>query len=493
MTATSNYLALDLGASSGRAMLGAFDGERLNLAEVHRFENGPVAVQGRLYWDVHRLLEHVKAGLGRATQHAVSLDGVGIDTWGVDFGLLARSGELLGMPRHYRDPRNPAAMRSAFERVSRADIYQRTGIQFLPFNTLYQLFAIANDAAHLLDVADRLLFMPDLLAYWLTGVAATERTIASTSQMLDPRTGAWDTALLAQLGVPARILPEIAATGAPVGPLVNDIAAEIGQTPCIIRTAGHDTACAVAAVPATASHWAYISSGTWSLVGVELNQPLITPATLAADFTNEAGVAGTIRFLRNVAGLWLVQEAQRTWAAAGQAYSWAELAHLAAAAPPLAAFVDPDDPHFAIPGDMPARIAASCAETGQIVPDTPGAIVRCALESLALKYRRVLRELEHLLGRKLEVIHVVGGGSQNQLLNQFTADATAKPVVAGPVEATALGNILVQALGRGRLASLTDLRRVVAASTELIHYEPRNTAHWDAAAARFDRLFPTNA
>ncbi|MEW6253145.1 MAG: rhamnulokinase family protein [Planctomycetota bacterium] len=488
MASRCHYLALDLGASSGRAMLGGFDGTRLTLEEVHRFENGPVHIHGALYWDAFRLFEQVRAGIGRCGRRGVKLDGVGIDTWGVDFGLLARGGELLAMPRHYRDPRHAAAMGRMLARVPRADIYERTGIQFLPFNSLYQLAGMAEERAKLPDVADRLLFMPDLLVYWLTGVAGTEPTIASTSQMLNPRSTRWDFELVERAGAPVRILPGIANTGTPVGDLTQDVAAEVGQAARVIRTAGHDTACAVAAVPATGGNWAYISSGTWSLVGVELREPLITPASLAADFTNEVGVGGTIRFLRNVAGLWLVQEAQRTWAAAGQHYSWDELARMAEGAPALAAFVDPDDPQFAPPGDMPARIRAACAATGQVVPETPGAVVRCALESLALKVRRVLHTLEALLLRSLEVVHVVGGGSQNRLLNQFIADATGKPVIAGPVEATALGNVLIQALGQGRIGSTAELRQVVAASTALSTFEPRAMAAWEDAAGRFERV-----
>ncbi len=503
MNATANYLALDLGASSGRAMLGVFDGSRVRLEELHRFENGPVCAEGGLGWDAPRLFEQLKIGLGCCAPRGVRLDAIGVDTWGVDFGLLRANGELLAMPRHYRDPRNGAAMEIALRRVPRAEIYERTGIQFLPFNTLFQLVAVAQGTPGLLAAAERLLFMPDLFTFWLTKsgtdvrgtwgtLETTERTIASTSQMVDARTGDWAFELLERMGLPVQLLPHIAATGSVAGALSLALAAEVGQaaTP-VIRTASHDTAAAVAAVPAAGGSWAYISSGTWSLIGVELAEPLISPQTLAADFTNEAGVGGTTRFLRNVAGLWLVQECQRTWAAEGRLYSHAELARLAAAAPALRSFVEPDDPRFAEPGDMPGRIRQACAETGQPVPQSPGELVRAALESLALKYRVVLDTLEKLVGRRIEVVHLVGGGVQNELLNQFTADATGRPIVAGPVEATAIGNVLVQALAQGRIGSLSELRQIVAASTALQHYEPREPTAWQDALGRFARLKPT--
>jgi rhamnulokinase len=380
-------------------------------------------------------------------------------------------------------------MELAFTRVPRAEIYERTGIQFLPFNTLFQLLAIGLNTPRLLRTADRLLFMPDLFTFWLTGNMATERTIASTSQMIDVRTGDWSVELLEKLDLPAHLTPPIEGTGSIAGPLWPDVANEVGQagTP-VIRTAGHDTAAAVAAVPASGENWAYISSGTWSLIGVELPAPLISPETLAADFTNEAGVAGTTRFLRNVAGLWLVQECQRIWAGQGHTYSHAELSRLATAAPALRSFVDPDDPRFAEPGDMPGRIRQACQETGQPVPLSPGEIVRCALESLALKYRSVLETLERLIGRPIETVHIVGGGVQNDLLNQFAADATGKPVCAGPVEATTAGNVLVQALAQRRLGSLADLRAVVRESTRVEHYEPQDQARWQDAFVRFAGL-----
>jgi len=475
-------------------MLGSFDGARLTLEEIHRFENGPVRIHGRLYWNAFRLFEDIKHGLARCTQRAMRLDGVGVDTWGVDFGLLTRGGELLAMPRHYRDARNAPAMQRAFQTLPREEIYRRTGIQFLPFNTLYQLVAIRDETPALLDAAERLLFMPDLFTYWLTGATRTERSIASTSQMLNPRTGRWDLELVDRLDLPVRILPSIEATGTPAGMLRDDVADEVGQTGTpVIYTAGHDTAAAVAAVPAVGGPWAYISSGTWSLVGVELPQPLISPETLAAEFTNEAGVGGTTRFLRNVTGLWLVQECRRTWAAEGRDVSYEDLTRRAAAVPPLRACVDPDDPAFAEPGDMPARIRAKCLEAGLPEPESVGEVVRCALESLALKCAAVLATLERLIRREIDVVHIVGGGVQNELLNQLVANATGKPVIAGPVEATAMGNLLVQALAQRRIGSLAELRRIAAESTELKRYAPRDVAAWQDAGARFRRLLEERA
>lgn len=490
MAATANYLAIDLGASGGRAALGQFDGRRLTVTLVHRFENGPVTVRGGLYWDAFRLFEELKSGLRACTRRGVKLDGVAVDTWGVDFALLGAGGELLAMPRHYRDPRTTGVMERVFQRVPRERIYESTGIQFMPLNTLYQLVATAAAPARLLDAAERLVFMPDLFTYWLSGAAQTERTIASTSQMVAAREGTWDRALLALLGLPDRVLPTIQPTATCVGALVDEVADEVGQrgTP-VILTASHDTASAVAAVPATGTDWAYISSGTWSLVGVERPAPLINSAALAGNFTNEAGVAGTTRFLRNVAGLWLVQESVRTWAAQGQQRSISDWMCAAAEAPPLRCFVDPDDARFTTPGDMPARIRAACAERGQAVPARPGEILRCALESLALKYRVVVDALARLTDRAIRVIHVVGGGVQNELLMQWTADATGRPVCAGPAEATAAGNVMVQALAQGRVGSLGELRRVVAASSELRMYEPREVERWEAARTRFTALF----
>jgi rhamnulokinase len=491
--ATSNYLAIDLGAESGRGLLGQFDGERLTLDELHRFPNEPVRLLDTLCWDLPHLWSQVlvalhKAGVGRA------LDGVGVDTWGVDFGLVGRGNVLLGNPVYYRDARTEGMIEAACAVLPRERIYQITGLQFLPFNTLYQLLALVRSRSPLLDVAETLLMMPDLFGWLLTGRRAGERTDASTTQLLDPRTGSWSNELCAALSIPQHILPELIEPGTILGQLRARVSEDVGVKPLpVLATAGHDTASAVAAVPAQGSpghtpDWCYISSGTWSLMGVETPQPIINKTTLKYNFTNEGGVFGTTRLLKNIMGLWLLQECRRTWARAGHEFSYEELMARAAAARPFAALVDPDDSSFLAPGDMPARLAAFCRRTGQDPPADEGAFVRCALESLALKYRWTLDRLEEIVGTAIHTIHVVGGGTKNVLLTQFTADACGRPVHAGPIEATAAGNVLVQAIGRDRISSLADARAIVGRSFPIAVYEPKARAAWDEAAGQFDKL-----
>jgi rhamnulokinase len=486
MPATADYLAIDLGASSGRGVVGSFDGSKISLREVHRFPNVPVVLPTGLHWDTPRLFEETKRSIALAAQSGAAPSGVGIDTWGVDYALLSSAGELLGLPHHYRDPRTAGLVEAACRKVPRELIYARTGIQFMALNTLYQLLAEARSADGRLAAATKLLFTPDLLNYWLTGVQRSERSIASTSQFYDTGANAWATDLLRALGLPEQILPDVALPGTPVGPLLASIGDETGARDLsVIAPAGHDTGCAVAAVPAEAARdWAYLSSGTWSLVGRELAAPIRTPAALEANFTNESGVAGTIRFHKNVAGLWLLQECKRTWAAQGRSYSFEQLAAMGAGAPAFAVLVDPDDPSFAEPGDMPARIRAFAARTGQAPPDSDAALVQCILESLALKCRVVIDSLEQLTG-PVRTIHIVGGGSRNHVLCQFTANACARPVLAGPVEATAAGNVMVQAMAQGRVGSLAEVRAVVRASIDLISYQPRDPIAWADALGRF--------
>jgi rhamnulokinase len=489
------YLAFDIGASSGRAILVRFDGRRLTPTEVHRFENTPLQTGDGLYWDAPRLFDEVKTGLRRCGEQGHHLSAIAIDTWGVDFALLAPNGELLAMPRHYRDPRNVPAMDQALRRVSREHIYESTGIQFMPLNTLFQLFAAAGAPERLLDAADRLLFMPDLFNFWLTGEKQTERTIASTSQAMIAGSSEWDRELLAALAIPPDIMPTIRQTGTLVGRLTREVAEEVGQPDVpVVLTASHDTAAAVAAVPAKGTEWAFISSGTWSLVGLELAPPLITPRSLAANFTNEAGVQGTTRFLKNVAGLWLLQECRRHWEEAGRPFSFAELVALAGNAKPLRSLVNPDDPRFASPGDIPMRIREVCREHGESIPADEAAIVRCVLDSLALRYDQVLRTATTLSGRTVKTVHVVGGGSRNELLNCLIAAATDRAVVAGPAEATALGNAAIQAIALGHLADLTAARRVIAASVDCRTYDPPSDAAermaWADARQRFTELAP---
>jgi rhamnulokinase len=501
MATTTDYLALDLGAESGRGLLGRFDGERLALEEVHRFPNGPVKLLDTLYWDLPRLFEEIKVALGKAAGLAsgsgAALDGIGVDTWGVDFGLVGRGDTLLGNPVHYRDARTEGMLEAAFSRVSRERIYEITGLQFLPFNTIYQLLALKRANSPWLEAAETLLMMPDLLGWLLTGRRAGERTDASTTQLLDPRDGTWSEELCRALDLPHGILPSLIEPGSELGPLRKSVMDEVGMSRPVpvIAPATHDTASAVAAVPASGSSsppappdWCYLSSGTWSLLGVEVPRPVIGAETMRYNFTNEGGVAGTTRLLKNIMGLWLVQESRRTWARAGRDMTYEELTARAQVAPPFAALVDPDDPSFLSPGDMPTRIAALCTRTGQTSPRDEGALVRCCLESLALKYRWTIERLEVILGTTIRTIHVVGGGTKNALLCQFTADACGRPVHAGPVEATAIGNILMQAVGRGKLASIADLRAVVARSFPVTIYEPRDTAAWTDAAGRFGEL-----
>lgn len=485
MTATRKLLAIDLGAESGRGVLGSFDGERLALDVVHRFPNGPVRTLDTLHWDVLRLHAEILNSLRAAT----GIESVGVDTWGVDFALLGRGGTLLGNPRHYRDPHTEGAMELAFAKVPKADIYRRTGLQFMRINSLYQLLALQRDRSPLLDVAESILFIPDLFHYFLTGTIANEYTDASTSQLLDPHTRGWATDLIEAFNLPAKMFGPIVQPGTGLGPLRPTIAAETGVGPVpVIAPATHDTGSAVAAVPARGESWAFISSGTWSLLGTELPQPLVTDAALAANFTNEGGVAGTTRLLKNIMGLWLVQECRRCWEKTGAKYGYDELVKLAEAARPFASLVDPDDPAFLLPANMPEAVCEFCRKSGQPAPVDAGAVVRCCLESLALKYRWVLEKLEGLIGRRLDVIHVVGGGSQNALLCQWTADATGRPVLAGPVEATALGNLLVQLLGLGLIGSLADGREVVRRSVAVTTYEPRDAGRWDEQYERFAKL-----
>lgn len=485
MPASKNLLAFDLGAESGRGILGRFDGDRLSLDVVHRFPNTPVRVLDALYWDVLGQYQEMLAAL-RKCKTEPGLDGIGIDTWGVDFALLGRDGHLLGNPRNYRDPHTETIMDQAFARVPKAEIYHRTGLQFMRINSLFQLLALQRDRSPVLEAAETMLMIPDFFHYLLTGEKACEFTDASTSQLLDPHTRGWAADLIGRFGLPAKLFGRIVEPGTVLGPLRPTVMADTGLPAVpVVVPATHDTASAVAAVPARGDSWAYISSGTWSLVGVELPAPVVSEQSLAVNFTNEGGVAGTTRLLKNVMGLWLVQECRRAWERAGMSFQYEDLMRLAAAAPPFVSLIDPDDPALMLPASMPEAIAAACRASNQPPPVEPGAVIRCALESLAMKYRWVMERLEGLIGSRPAVIHVVGGGCQNTLLAQFTADACARPVLAGPVEATAIGNVIVQALGLKLLGSLADGREVVRRSFEVKTYEPRDTALWDEGYRRF--------
>jgi rhamnulokinase len=483
----TQYMAVDLGASNGRVLAAGWDGNRFALREVHRFDNVPVTVMGHLYWDALRLWGEVKTGISRhMTMTHGSVSGLGVDSWGVDFALLDRDGRLLGNPYHYRDPRTDGVMDEGLRRLPRSSLYKATGIQIMQINTLFQLYSMVRARDAQLAAADVLLPIPNLFNYWLSGTQAAEYTHATTTQCLDVRERRWATELLATLEIPLGILPSLVEAGTVLGPLRPDVAAEVGlSSPAPVVAVGcHDTASAVAAIAGLDSQSVYISSGTWSLMGVERQAPIVTERALESGFTNEGGVGGTIRLLKNITGLWLVQECRRQWQREGANYTWDELLVAAERAESFRSLVDPDAQDFLSPPDMPAAIRDACIRSGQPAPESVGQIVRCCLESLAVRYRATLEDLEALVEHPLDAIHVVGGGSQNRLLCQLTADACERPVEAGPVEAAALGNIMVQAIATGELASISDGRSAVGGSVKRTSYEPRPGGAWREGVAR---------
>ena len=489
--AEKKFLAFDLGAESGRAIIGTLTGGRITLQEMHRFANPCGKINGHFYWGLIGQWEELKIGLRKAAAAtgATQLSGIGVDTWGVDFGLLDKNGEILGNPSMYRDPRTDGIIDKVCKKVGRDRVFEATGIQFLQFNSLFQIYAMKLAKSPLLKVADKLLFIPDLFHYLFTGVKKNEFSIATTSQMYDPRAKAWATGLLEELKLPTKILCEIVPSGTILGGLKKDVADECGVGPIpVITPASHDTASAVAAVPAEGQDWCYISSGTWSLMGVELDAPVINEKSLKYNYTNEGGVRGSIRFLKNIMGMWLVQECRRQWQKEGHEHNYADLANMATEARPFAALLNPDHGPFLSPGEMPRKIEEFCVRTKQTPPATKGEIVRTCLEGLALTYCKTLDGLEDVLGKRIGVIHIVGGGCQNDLLNQMTADACARPVLAGPVEATGMGNLLTQAMATGDVKSLDELRAIVRASFAVKRYEPGDTPTWDAAYARYREI-----
>ena len=489
MTQPNHLLAIDLGAESGRAILGTLNDGKLVLTEIRRFPNVPVRLPDGLHWDILRLWTDIKDALALAIRKGGKQSlSIGVDTWGVDFGLLDRRGALIGNPYHYRDSRTDGMVDEAFRRMPREKIFDFTGIQFMQLNTLYQLLAMVVGKSPALDSAETFLTTPDLLNYWLTGEIASEFSIATTTQCYDPRQCDWSAPLLDALNIPRRIFPRVIMPGTMLGALLPHVADEVGAQVTVIAPACHDTGSAVAAVPARNPDFAWISSGTWSVIGAELREPVITPASLQYNFTNEGGVGGTFHFSKNIAGLWLVQECRRAWAHKGNEFSYDALTQMAARARPFCAVIDVDDADFLKPGDMPARLRAYCERTGQKSPESQGEFVRCALEGVALKYRDVLEHLEEMVGHRLEPIHIVGGGTQNHLLSQFTADATGRRVVTGPIEATAIGNLMVQAIALGHISSLADARTIIANSFETSTFKPGNRAGWDEAYARLSEL-----
>jgi rhamnulokinase len=489
------YLAIDMGASSGRHVAGLFDGRTLSLAETYRFENGPVAAAGHLYWDLLAQWSHVTQGLrASAAAHPGQIVSVGVDTWGVDFALLGRGDELLGNPVHYRDARTEGLLERAFQVVPRQQIFAVTGLQFMQFNSLYQLWAMRLGGSPLLDCAEQLLMMPDLFHFLLTGEKSNEITNATTTQFFDPRNSDWACELLARFDLPARILGPLSQPGTKLGRLRGPLRASTGLPDVQVVLPGtHDTASAVVAVPTSSPpaeqpDWCYISSGTWSLMGAEVPRPVINDKCLELNFTNEGGVGGTTRLLKNIAGLWLVQECRRIWNSGGANHTWDDLIRLSEQARPLTSLIDPDDPSFLAPANMPEAIRAYCRRTGQPVPADEGTVVRTAIESLALRYRQVLSWLEQLVGGPVKTIHVVGGGSKNRPLCQATADACRRTVLAGPVEATAIGNVLVQAIAAGDIGSIAEARGVVHTSFAVDQYLPQNCDAWDEAFVRFTKI-----
>lgn len=480
------YLACDLGADSGRLILGTLDNQHLSLEEIHRFPNGATEANGSLQWNIPGLFDAIKEGLKKAAARKLPISSISCDTWGVDYLLFDKNGAMIQPTYAYRDARCPKGAAELKARIPWATIYEETGLQFLVFNTVFQL---NMETPERLKQAAQILLVGDGLNYMLSGNAKSEVSLASTTQFYDPRKRTWSKMLLDAVKVRPDQLPPIVQSGTKLGPIKADICKETGIPAIeVVASCSHDTGAAVAAVPASGKNWAYLSSGTWSLIGVELEKPLITAEGRDANFTNEIGVGHSARFLKNIIGLWLVQESRREWERAGHKYTFADLEKMAQEATPFVSLINPSDARFMAPGQMPQKIAALCKETGQPEPTTPGATIRCVYESLALYYRHSVRNLEKITGRRIEKLHVVGGGSKDNTLNQFTASACQIPVVAGPVEATATGNILIQALALGHLPSLDAARAVVATSMAGKVVEPKDGAQWDAAYARFAKL-----
>ncbi len=484
------YLAVDLGAESGRVVAGLYEEDRLRLEEVHRFPNVARRDSGHLRWDIEGLFEGICAGLKKAgNRYGAKIHSLGVDAWGVDYGLVDEAGTLLGAPVAYRDERTAGVMERVFQIVPKKDIYEATGIQFLPFNTLFQLMAEKESPKSELGRAAKLLFIPDLINYWLSGKFGNEFTIASTSQCMEVRSGKWDFNLMSRLGIPTRLFSDPTPPGTYLGLLKKDIASRTGLRGVrVIAVAAHDTGSAIAAIPAEGNSWAYLSSGTWSLLGVECDRPIISDMSFDYNFTNEGGVFGTLRVLTSIAGLWIIQECRRHWSEEGEDLDYAKLVELAAEAPPFTALIDSDFSEFANPGDMPEKIRQYCEKTGQVPPVSKGSLARTIFEGLAMKYRFALERLKEIYDGKLDTLHIVGGGSQNRLLNQMTADAAGITVLAGPVEATSLGNILMQLIACGKCSDLGQGRALIGRSFPLERFEPVNHKAWNEPYERFKNI-----
>ncbi len=491
MAELTKVLAFDFGASSGRAMLFTFDGEKLEIEEMHRFSNDPVMIGKSFHWDVLRLFFEIKQGINKTVLAGhTDIKAIGIDTWGVDFGLFDKDGKMLGNPYHYRDTRTDGMMEYADKTIGNKYIFDRTGIQFNFYNTLFQFMAMKKENDPLLSVADKMLFMPDIFNYLLTGVMKNEYSIASTSQLLEVNSKTWDKELMEKAGIPADIFCDIIMPGEVVGMLSDDICEELGcpKIP-VIAVGSHDTASAVASVPVTEDYkYAYISTGTWALMGSELDTPNVSETTFSYNFTNEGGVCGKIRFLKNIMGLWIIQESKRQWAREGKNFSFDDLEKAAWAAEPFRCFIDPDYIDFATPGNMPKKIRDFCERTGQYVPKSEGEIIRCVAQSLALKFRMVTDAMEDVIGEPLSAVHMIGGGIKDTMVCRFTASATGKKVLAGPVEATSTGNAAVQLMALGKVKDLTEARQIVKNSFPIKTYEPEDADEWSKAYQEFKKI-----
>lgn len=485
----SNFLAFDLGASSGRAILGKLQDKKLELVEVHRFKNQMTRIHGHYFWNIYSLFDELKTGLKKCiSEFGIQPDSIGIDTWGVDYAVVSDNGQFAALPFAYRDHRTDNAMDEFFKLLPKEETYQLTGIQFMQFNTLFQLFSSVRDKSQGIESAQNFLFMPDALSFLFTGKKYTEYTIASTSQLLKPGKAEWEEKLFNAAGIPLSLAGKITQPGTVTGNILAEVQEETGSAaiPCI-AVAGHDTASAIASVPAKEGNWAYLSSGTWSLLGIESPVPLVSEQTLAMNFTNEGGVEGTTRFLKNIMGMWLIQECKRVWDAQS-VLGWHEIVALSSNAKPFKSLINPDDAGFLNPGNMPKAVQEYCAKTNQPVPQNKGEIARCIYDSLVLKYKYTLKQIESVTGKKIERLHIIGGGAHNSMMNQLTADATGIPVFAGPTEATAIGNILMQAKALGKVNSLAEIREIAGNSFEVIKYTPSPKLNWDEAYERFEKL-----
>ena len=485
---TKRVLAFDFGASSGRAIIGCFDGDKITLEEVHRFSNDPVSVGGTVYWDVLRLFYEIKQGIVKA-KIAGGFDSIGIDTWGVDFGLIDSEGKLMENPVHYRDTRTAGLVEESFKTMPKEKLYGITGIQFMELNTLFQLISLKKYRPWMLERADKMLFMPDLFAYMLTGKMCAEYSIASTSQLIDLETKSWSKEILDAFGIKKSLFAPLVKPGTVLGELSKEICEECGVDPVsVISVCGHDTQSAITSVPCEDGNFAFLSSGTWSLFGTELDKPIVNETSMNINITNEGGFDDSTGFLKNIIGLWLIQESRRQWKREGEEYSYADLEKLALAAEPFKCFIDPDAPEFVPHGNIPERVREFCRRTGQYVPETVGEVMRCIYESLAMKYRLTFEKLRECTKRDYPVIHVIGGGTKDGLLCQMTANSCDRTVKAGPIEATVMGNVAVQLMSDGSVENIGQARKIVAESSELKTFEPKDTGDWAKAYEDFLKI-----